>query len=295
MKILLATDGSNAARQGEHLVTSLFNRASSEVHAFSVKPIAVQAGSSSELPLELELIDQPPEDPKKIVEETVQRLSEKGFEASFGAVRGNPADEILRELDHGHYDLVVLGASHTTWMGNVLLGSVSTQVLHHAPCSAVVVHRAPGKSGKVLVGVDGSESSTAALNAAMDVLDPWRCTFTIATAVQLPFAAAEVYPGGAIFARESTSQGLEKRLLERAWHLVNRARWQLESRGFQADSTVLVGRAAPQLLKEVDNIGADLVVVGSRGLGPTRRTLLGSVSDHIVRHAPAAFVGRGAD
>jgi len=36
----------------------------------------------------------------------------------------------------------------------------------------------------------------------------------------------------------------------------------------------------------------DLVAVGSRGLGPIARAILGSVSDQVVRHSPAALIGR---
>lgn len=54
-----------------------------------------------------------------------------------------------------------------------------------------------------------------------------------------------------------------------------------------------MGSPGPQLLKEAENVGADLVVVGSRGSGAVRRTLLGSVGDQVLRHAPATLIGRG--
>jgi nucleotide-binding universal stress UspA family protein len=297
MKVLLATDGSSPAREGESLVASLFNPSGADVHAFSVKATSLQPGSFPNRALELELVDQLPANPEEVVEEAVERLTGGGFDVTSGTARGNPANEILRELDSGRYDMVVLGASHTTWMGNLLLGSVSTQVLHHAPCSVVIAHRAPSKGApnkvaKILVGVDGSESSSDALDTAMKLLDPWRCAFTVATAVHLPLATVPVYPAGPAFSGNSISENQEKRLMDRAWHLVNRGRWRLEGGGFIVESAVLLGRAGPQLLKEADNIGADLAVVGSRGLGPVRSTLLGSVSDQVVRHASATLVGR---
>jgi nucleotide-binding universal stress UspA family protein len=45
------------------------------------------------------------------------------------------------------------------------------------------------------------------------------------------------------------------------------------------------------LLSEARAVGADLVVVGARGLGGLRRAI-GSVSDKLARHAPATLVGR---
>ncbi|MBX6765035.1 MAG: universal stress protein, partial [Rubrobacteraceae bacterium] len=47
----------------------------------------------------------------------------------------------------------------------------------------------------------------------------------------------------------------------------------------------VLGRPDVEIVAVAEEIGADLVVVGSRGLGGLRRTLMGSVSDSVVRHA----------
>lgn len=47
-----------------------------------------------------------------------------------------------------------------------------------------------------------------------------------------------------------------------------------------------VGEPADEIVGAAEELGADLVVVGRRGLGPLRRLVLGSVSDAIVRRAP---------
>ena len=48
---------------------------------------------------------------------------------------------------------------------------------------------------------------------------------------------------------------------------------------------VLIGRPADQLVAEAKEFAADLVVIGSRGRGPFRTTLLGSVSAEVVEAA----------
>ena len=45
------------------------------------------------------------------------------------------------------------------------------------------------------------------------------------------------------------------------------------------------GRPNSEITDLAEEIGASLVVVGSRGLGTMRRVLMGSVSDSVVRHA----------
>jgi nucleotide-binding universal stress UspA family protein len=53
-----------------------------------------------------------------------------------------------------------------------------------------------------------------------------------------------------------------------------------------AEAHLMLGRPDAAIVWLADELGAGLVVVGSRGLGGMRRTLIGSVSDSVVRHAP---------
>ena len=46
-----------------------------------------------------------------------------------------------------------------------------------------------------------------------------------------------------------------------------------------------MGEAAPEIVALGEEIGAGLIVMGSRGLGGIRRALMGSVSDSVMRHA----------
>ena len=46
-----------------------------------------------------------------------------------------------------------------------------------------------------------------------------------------------------------------------------------------------VGFPDAEIVELASKLGAGLIVVGSRGLGPLRRALMGSVSDSVVRHA----------
>ncbi len=53
-----------------------------------------------------------------------------------------------------------------------------------------------------------------------------------------------------------------------------------------AEMLVLQGDAGVELLHLAESISASVIVAGTRGRGGWRRAMLGSVSDHLVRHAP---------
>lgn len=50
------------------------------------------------------------------------------------------------------------------------------------------------------------------------------------------------------------------------------------------------GHAAEQILRVAEDEGADLIVMGSRGLNEWKALMLGSVSDHVVHHAPCSVL-----
>lgn len=85
---------------------------------------------------------------------------------------------------------------------------------------------------------------------------------------------------------------LLRKLKEVTWGVAEHAAERLGAAGFVAEPAVVPGAPAACLLQEAESDDADLVVVGSRGLGPVSRMLLGSVSDRVARNARAALVCR---
>ena len=130
-----------------------------------------------------------------------------------------------------------------------------------------------GLPEKVLVAADGSRDAALAAQAAVDVSDElgselhvvhaWQA---VPTARLKAFARAEFKRLGA----ERLEEGVKE--LEKAKPSV-------------AGAHLVEGRAADAILDLAREIGAGLIVVGSRGLGPAGRIALGSVSEAVVRHA----------
>jgi nucleotide-binding universal stress UspA family protein len=86
-----------------------------------------------------------PVDPDEVSErrhelaEAKTLLGEKGIEPNLVEGHGDPADVIANQAKEGGADLVVVGTRGRNVAARVLLGSVSTKVVHEAPCDVLVV------------------------------------------------------------------------------------------------------------------------------------------------------------
>ena len=61
-----------------------------------------------------------------------------------------------------------------------------------------------------------------------------------------------------------------------------------------AETRVVMGPTGPALVELAEQLPASVMVIGTRGHGGFRRAVLGSVSDHVVRHAPCPVVSTSA-
>jgi nucleotide-binding universal stress UspA family protein len=152
----------------------------------------------------------------------------------------------------------------------------------------VLVARHPG-AHRLVVGVDGSESA----GRAVATLVAWpllRAVPASVIGVVEPISAWDFAAGGAIpTVVEMRIETQHERARQLATQ-VDEAVASLRRAGGLADGEVRKGDAADQLLRAAKERGADLVVVGTRGLGTLERLLLGSVARNVVLHAPASVL-----
>ena len=151
--------------------------------------------------------------------------------------------------------------------------------------SAGSTKRAP----RIVVGVDGSPSSRAALRWAVRQAKLMDATVDAVIAWQIP-VVLQSYGWAPIYVEEEGSFQEDAR--KRLDALIGDAVEQADSQ--RVNSLVIKGHAAEALLEAAD--GADLLVVGSSGRGGFTQALLGSVSQHCVHHASCPVVViRGQD
>ena len=140
--------------------------------------------------------------------------------------------------------------------------------------------------GTIVVGVDGSDGSVAALHWAAEEAHLRRAELVVVTCWDMPAvmydAPGQVMPMA--LDPETYQQASEDALSE----VLAAAAPQLE--GVSVTRSVRGGGAPDELVAAAEETGADLLVVGSRGLSGLSGLLLGSVSHHVAQHAPCPVV-----
>lgn len=180
-------------------------------------------------------------------------------------------------------ELLVVGARGLGGFRGMVLGSVSQQVLHHATVPVAIVRgELPSPvRGRVAVGIDGSEQSVAALRWALAEGAARKATVEVVHVWDAPVGYG---PVTAVTADDLG--GIDAGARELVEEVLARAQEGLPP--VDVERTITPGGAAARLLEAAD--GADLVVVGRRGLGGFGRLLVGSVSENVARHAPCPVV-----
>lgn len=80
------------------------------------------------------------EERTRALAEAREYLEGRGLNAVYIEGHGSPADVIVQEAEESKADLIVVGARGLSAAKRITLGSVSTNVVHHAPCDVLVVH-----------------------------------------------------------------------------------------------------------------------------------------------------------
>jgi nucleotide-binding universal stress UspA family protein len=143
---------------------------------------------------------------------------------------------------------------------------------------------AESRAGRIVVGVDGSPGSRAALVWALDAAAATGDSVQVVATFPVEFYWAD--PN---LMDERRIEAVRADTGARVRALVDEAMADRRTTGdVPVDVVVAAGRAAEQLVRSAEH--ADLLVVGSRGRGAVRSTVLGSVALHCVTHARGAVV-----
>lgn len=274
MKIVLGIDGSKYARWAMEWGARLPLRGPGRilaVHAVDLAalraPVLAQSmiiGNRPFLQAEEKRLER---EARRIAAEAKASLAALKVEGKVVIEHGAPATMILKHVRRG--DLVALGNRGLSGLDRFLLGSVSTRVVQHAPCSVLVVKQPQRPLAKILLATDGSKSSEKVLRFLIQKLRPENLEVSIMHV--MPFLR---YP----------------EIKEAGKALVDRYAEKLAMAGYRVSEVLKVGQPADEIIKLADRRKVDLIVAGAKGLGAVARFILGSVSTRLVQHSSCSVL-----
>jgi nucleotide-binding universal stress UspA family protein len=230
--------------------------------------------TAGQVMLPAEVIREPMDNAATVLREAagVIQHDNPGLRVETAVTVGNPSTVLVDESRGA--DLVVLGSRGLGGFTGLLLGSVSTQVATHAHAPVMVVRGAPRDDphaqpapgqGPVVVGVDGSSRSSAAVEFAMDE----------AASRDQPLIAVHTWE-----APKQSGQGAERVPEEATAGAAGRyPNVRVEHRVVES------ANPAKGLLQVAEEATAALTVIGSHGRDGFGGLLLGSTSQAVLGHA----------
>lgn len=277
MKILAATDGSKHgawtiewlakmpfAVQPVVRVLHVIDMASVRA-PFMIQPMIV--GTERYIQSEVKRMERAA---KSIKKESENLLAKVGLRGTVTTAQGGVAATIMKHAERG-VGLLSIGSRGLDALDRFMLGSISNQAIHHAPCSVLVVKESPRPVRHLTLAVDGSVASEKAVQFLLRSINP-----------------TPDGPDGEpvmVTVMHAVPHFRYSALKENGKTLLPRYSAKLAKSGFQIREIVRTGKPADEILTVAKEHKADLIVTGAKGLGTIRRVLLGSVSTRVIQHA----------
>jgi nucleotide-binding universal stress UspA family protein len=284
--IVIGYDGSTASRAAARWAAGAAERQGRPLRVIHVLPWPIlRAASGSAVALRLDTVRQAAQRLLDQACETI-RAEHLGLTIEAEVVTGDTVPILLREATGAA--LLVLGSRGLGELRDLAAGSVAAHVATQASCPVVVVPAGwaprPDQAGEIVVGVDGSEHSAAAIDFAFRYAGSVGAHLTGLLAWHDPKSSGPGDMLPLVYDVDALQQDSAALLGE---SLAGQA---VEHPDVKVTEKLVHGPAANALLDASRN--AQLLVVGSRGRGAFRGLLLGSVSRTVLQHAkcPVAVV-----
>ena len=284
MNVLVATDGSKYGGWALNWAAMLPLVEPPKVTALHVLDVAalrapflsqpVMAGTERYIQEEIQRMEARS---TKTLKEATQQFASLKLKGTARKEQGPVAPTVLKCAPKRD-GLLVVGSQGLDALDRFMLGSVSTNLIHHATCPVLVVKGEAAPLRRIILATDGSDASAKALKFVLTKFQPDHSTgedrrvpIHVSVLHILPLV---MYPG----LKEAS-----KKLLEQSVQKLTKA-------GFTAEPLCYLGNPAEEIMKTASQQKADLIVMGAKGLGAVARFLIGSVSTRVVQHANCAVL-----
>ncbi len=188
--------------------------------------------------------------------------------------QGKAYERIVEKAATGAYDLVVMGRRGMHRSARMLVGSVTSRVIGHTEKDVLVIPREASMEWKnIVLAVDDSECSRAAVDGAMYLAGTYKGVVTAVSGVDL---ADEFYAE----VPEAADQ-----MMDKAESALQEVRATAEKKGVSAEFVVRVGKAHEAVLEVAEEKDGDVIVMGSHGRTGLTKLIMGSVTEKVIGYA----------
>ncbi len=284
MKILIGYDGSDCS---ERMIWDLKHAGLPQQAEAFVLTVAEHwiAAPSSFGGVDVHFTEAPEEGPKtRALAEQAQSLISNYFpewDVKAEAMWGTPASKLIEKADDWKPDLIVVGSHGRSAMERFFLGSVSQKLVHEAQASVRVARGTAKEAGtpvRILVAMDGSKGSQAAVEAVMARQWPAESQARLVNATWTSPLITAGHLGAPIVDWMAEENARIKTALEVATA-------KLQGVALMTSSVVEEEEPRALICKEAKRWGADCIFLGARGMGPVERLLIGSISSGVAARA----------
>lgn len=286
-RILVPLDGSGFAEAALAPAVEIARRAGGRVRLITVCDTGSVLPGVTEVALSLEA------EARDYLERVREELgSARDVEVGDEVLTGPVTDSILDEIQRTEPGLVALSTHGRGALGRAWLGSVADRLVRWAPCPVLAVRPPEGEAEapsafepeRILVPLDGSEVGDVVVSGAVELARLFGAELTLLTVVSFPAYVGTPYLPHAEWVDRKRGLG---EMAQEARDALDQRADLIRTRGIVAEVAVVEGGGtAETILDFADSDGADLVALGTRGVGGVARTLLGSVADKVLRACP---------
>lgn len=199
----------------------------------------------------------------------------------------DPALAIVEHARSMDAELIAMGTHGRSGMSHLLMGSVAERVVRTSPCPVLTLREPARVVGvhRILVPTDFSAPSDAALDCAR--LIALRFDASVHLLHVIDVEQMERRFGLDVFV--DTPDSRAARLRDARERLAHRI-FAYERENSRVTTEVVFGPAARTAAQCARDNGFDLIVMGTHGRAGIARVMLGSVSEHVVRHAACPVI-----
>jgi len=148
MKVVIGVDDSPCSDAAiGHVTGAAWPKAAKFLVVSAAVPIFIGPGEATAAAAIGRLMGEQEKYHKEIAERAATRLRKAGLTADARIVLGDPRSALLDAARSEHADLIVVGSHGRTGIKKLLLGSVASHVVTHAPCNVLVVREGVIHSG----------------------------------------------------------------------------------------------------------------------------------------------------